>query len=173
MIVNANNAAAVLYVVQEMEKEENEKVKVAFVVSGADALLTLDSLPADRVTLVLPPRLDSEPSTQRLVNVAKEATDRGIPIAFSLSANQTNYRNSQDIPLFAVGQLVHLGLDREVAVKALTHTPAKLLGMEETFGSIEEGREANLLIFDSDPLSATGRIERVLVGGETVYEHSL
>lgn len=173
LVVNANNAAAVLYVSQEMKKDENKDVKVALIVSGADALLTLEDLPADRVTLVLAPRLESEPTTRRLVNVAKEADELGIAVAFSLSSNQTNFRSSQDIPLFAVAQLVHLGFDRDAAIRALTRTPAELLGMEESFGTIEEGRQADLLIFDGDPLSATGRIERVLSGGDTIYETSL
>ena len=170
LVVNANNAAAVLYIVQEMKKDENKKVKVALVVSGSDALLTLDQLPADRVTLVMAPRLETEPTTRRLVNVAKDAADLGIPVAFSLSSNQTNFRNSQDIPLFAVAQLVHLGLDRQSAIRSLTQVPAEVLGMGESIGTIEEGRQADLLIFDGDPLSATGRIEQILSEGKTIYE---
>ncbi|MEM0926894.1 MAG: amidohydrolase family protein, partial [Planctomycetota bacterium] len=154
LLVNANNAAAVLYVVKELEKEENKDVKVAVLVSGADALLTLEQLPTERLTLVLAPRIETEPTTRRLVNVAKEAVDLGIPVAFSLSSNQSNFRSSQDSPLFAVAQLVHLGLDRETAIRSLTRAPAELLGLEETFGTIEEGRQANLLVFDGDPLSA-------------------
>lgn len=170
VVVNANNAAAVLYIVEELKKKENEKVKVALIVSGADALLTLEQLPADRVTLVLAPRLETEPSTRRLVNVAKDAADLGISVAFSLSSNQTNFRNSQDIPLFAVAQLVHMGLDRQSAIESLTRTPAKMLGMEESFGTIEEGRQADVLIFDGDPLSASGRITQVISGGDSVYQ---
>ena len=173
LVVNANNASAVLYVVEELKKDENKDVKVALVVSGSDAILTLDQLPADRVTLVLAPRLETEPTTRRLINVANEAVARGMSVTFSLSTNQSNFRDSQDIPLFAVGQLTHLGLDRETAIRSLTRTPAEVLGLDEEYGTIEEGRYADLLIFDSDPLSATGRIEQVLSRGETVYQATL
>ena len=173
LVVNANNAAAVLYIVEELKKDENKEVKVALIVSGADAVRTLEQLPTERVTLVLAPRLETEPTTRRLVNVAKEAMDRGIPVAFSLSSNQTNFRSSQDTPLFAVAQLVHLGLDRQKAIQSLTRTPAELLGLEESFGTIEKGRHADLLIFDGDPLSATAHVEQVLSRGETIYHSSL
>ncbi|MEL6104433.1 MAG: amidohydrolase family protein [Planctomycetota bacterium] len=173
LVVNANNASAVLYLVEELKKEENKDVKVALVLSGSDAILTLDQLPAERVTLVLAPRLETEPTTRRLINVANEAVDRGMSVAFSLSTNQSNFRSSQDIPLFAVGQLTHLGLDRDTAIRSLTRTPAEVLGLEDEYGTIEKGRYADLLIFDSDPLSATGRIERVLSRGETVYQATL
>ncbi|MEM6473686.1 MAG: amidohydrolase family protein [Planctomycetota bacterium] len=169
LVVNANNAAAVLYVVRELKKDENKNVKAAVVVSGADALLTLKQMPKERVTLILAPRIETEPTTRRLVNVAKEADELGIPVAFSLSSNQTNFRSSQDTPFFAVAKLVHLGLERETAIRSLTRTPAELLGLEESFGTIEEDRKADLLIFDGDPLSATGRLERVLSSGKTVY----
>ncbi|MEO1523959.1 MAG: amidohydrolase family protein [Planctomycetota bacterium] len=173
LVLNANNASAVLYVIEELKKDENKDIKVALIVSGSDAVLTLDQLPAKQVTLVLAPRLETEPTTRRLINVAKEAADKGLSVAFSLSTNQSTFQNSQDIPLFAVAQLVHLGLDRQAAIRSLTRTPAELLGVEETYGTIEKGRHADLLIFDGDPLSATGRIEKVLSRGETVYHASL
>lgn len=173
LVVNANNAAAVLYVVAELKKKENKDVQVAMVVSGSDAMLTLDQIPEKQVTLILAPRLDSEPNTRRIVNVARLADERKIPVAFSLSSNQTNYRQSQDVPLFAVAQLVRSGLDRDVALKALTATPAKVLGLEESVGSIQSGRRADLLIFDGDPMGTVSRLDRVLVGGETTYRREL
>lgn len=172
LLINANNAAAVLYVAKELRRDENQKVQIGLVVSGQDAILcmeSLDDLPADRVTLILQPVLTSEPTTRRLVNVAEEARRREIPFVFSLATNQSIFRESQDVPFFSVTQLVQYGLDRDAALAALTSGSAKLIGIEKRTGSIEPDKQADLILLDADPFSATARIERVWSGGSEIY----
>jgi imidazolonepropionase-like amidohydrolase len=44
------------------------------------------------------------------------------------------------------------------------------LGIDEFVGSIEEGKDADLVILSGDPLKAATWVEKTLVGGEVVYE---
>jgi imidazolonepropionase-like amidohydrolase len=55
------------------------------------------------------------------------------------------------------------------ALRAVTLTPAEILGVADQVGSLEEGKAANILILSGNPLVATSRIERVVLGGEMVF----
>jgi len=49
-----------------------------------------------------------------------------------------------------IRKAVEMGLNRKDALKALTYTPAKMIGAEKIIGSIEEGKVANLLVTSGD-----------------------
>ena len=55
------------------------------------------------------------------------------------------------LPLCA-GMAVKHGLPYVDALKAITITPAEILGVDDRVGSIEKGKDANLRILDGDPL---------------------
>ena len=60
------------------------------------------------------------------------------------------------------------GLGREDALKALTIEPARITGLADRVGSIESGKDADLTLFDSDPLSATAMPRVVFCDGRRV-----
>ncbi|MDT8402561.1 MAG: amidohydrolase family protein [Bacteroidales bacterium] len=49
-----------------------------------------------------------------------------------------------------IKKAVEMGLDKKEALKALTYTPARMIGAENIIGSIEEGKVANLLVTSGD-----------------------
>ncbi len=65
---------------------------------------------------------------------------------------------------------VRHGMPRDEALKAITLTPAEILGIAEQVGSLEKGKDADILILSGYPLTATSRIERVILSGKTVYQ---
>ncbi len=72
------------------------------------------------------------------------------------------------LPLCA-GMAVKHGLPYDEALKAITITPAEILGVDDRVGSIEEGKDADLRILDGDPLELRTRVEMVLIDGEIVH----
>ena len=62
-------------------------------------------------------------------------------------------------------QAVAAGLDRDVALAALTTRPAELLGIQRTHGTLESGKAANLVVLDGDLYSDAARIQDVWVDG--------
>src|SRR6056297_478132 len=60
------------------------------------------------------------------------------------------------------------GLDEKEALKAITINPAQILGVDDRVGSIEEGKDADLIIFKGHPLDISSDIQRVIVNGEVV-----
>ena len=67
--------------------------------------------------------------------------------------------------------LVKCGLDGQTARKAMTIYPAEALGLDYRLGSLEKGKDANLLVLDGDVLDATTTIQKVMIEGKIVYEN--
>lgn len=63
---------------------------------------------------------------------------------------------------------IKAGLDEKEALKAITINPAEILGVDDRVGSIEEGKDADLIIFNGYPLDITSDIEKVFVNGKVV-----
>ena len=73
---------------------------------------------------------------------------------------------------FNVALAVGHGLDAEVALQGITHKAAEFLGVDKRIGRIVPGMDADLVIWDGDPLSSTAHVEKVFVGGTIVYDAS-
>ena len=67
-----------------------------------------------------------------------------------------------------VGVMIGAGLERSSAIQALTQRPATFLGLEDRVGSLQEGRRANLLVFNGDPFQPGTKLEAVMLDGKIV-----
>jgi len=81
-----------------------------------------------------------------------------------------------DHPVIPIGQArvqaalaVREGLDPDVALRALTLNPARALGVDDRIGSIELGKDADLVLWDGDPLQVPSRVLAAFVRGRRVY----
>jgi imidazolonepropionase-like amidohydrolase len=54
------------------------------------------------------------------------------------------------------------------ALKAMTLNPAEAFGFEDRFGSIEKGKEAELVVWDGHPLELLRRADRVIIAGKEI-----
>ena len=77
--------------------------------------------------------------------------------------------NECDLPLFA-GMAVKAGMTRQEALRAVTIHPAEILGIAGRVGSLEPGKDADVVIWDADPLSLDYRVYCTLVDGRGVYQ---
>ncbi|MBR4164324.1 MAG: amidohydrolase family protein, partial [Solobacterium sp.] len=70
----------------------------------------------------------------------------------------------EHLPLIA-GMAVKGGMDPYEALKAITLNPAEHLGIADRVGSIEEGKDADLLIYKGNPFTLESEIEAVYIDG--------
>jgi len=101
----------------------------------------------------------------RFRNMPMELSEAGaklvlVPRSDSVPGHEAWLRNT--------GEMVGYGLDRDVALRALTLEPAELLGLGERLGSISAGKDANLIFFEGDPLEPGTQIEAVMLDGKFV-----
>lgn len=64
--------------------------------------------------------------------------------------------------------LVDKGLSRREAIKGMTSYPAKYLGLSDRIGSVEPGKDADLVIWKGDPIDYYGSVELMMIEGERV-----
>lgn len=75
----------------------------------------------------------------------------------------------QHLPVCA-GYVVKEGLDEMEALKAITIYPAEILGIADRVGSIEIGKDADIVVFDGHPFNSTSKTQAVLIDGQVVYQ---
>jgi imidazolonepropionase-like amidohydrolase len=62
------------------------------------------------------------------------------------------------------------GLTREEALALVTINPAKQLGVDNRVGSIEVGKDADIVIYDKDPLSNFAKVQKVWIDGNKYFD---
>ena len=91
-------------------------------------------------------------------------TERGVVVSInSDSAEEHRHLNQEAAKTIKYG-----GLTEEQALKLITLNPAIQLGVDSRVGSIEVGKDADLVIYDAHPLSTFAVPQQVLIDG-TVY----
>ncbi|CEH35928.1 amidohydrolase [Romboutsia lituseburensis] len=74
----------------------------------------------------------------------------------------------QYLPLCA-GIAVKHGMKKEKALEAITINPAKTLGIDDAVGSIEVGKDADIVIWDGCPLEIQSNVLHTIIDGKLVY----
>lgn len=100
----------------------------------------------------------------------------GVPFALTTLSNSISLdglagRDLTSLPLEAAFA-VRGGCSESEALKAITLTPAKMLGVADRIGSIEVGKDADLLILDGAPLDYRTYVETAFVNGRIVYQRA-
>ncbi len=109
-----------------------------------------------------------------MANMTKESaailTKAGIPV--SIEGGYEAYVPKTRIVLFEAGEAMVHGLSFDEALKTITINPAKLLGIDARVGSIEKGKDADLVLFDGDPFEYLTKVKMVFIDGEMVAENN-
>jgi len=90
----------------------------------------------------------------------------GVKVAFASYAPRTNLSDLRTSAIIAA----KYGLAPELALKGLTINAAEILGIAQRLGSIEPGKDADLVILSGDPLELTSGVEMVIIDGNIVYQ---
>jgi hypothetical protein len=160
VVFSVNRASDIL---QTLQFAEDRKI-VPVIYGGAEAWMVAEQLAAARAPVILNP-LQNLPGNfdtlgSRLDNAALLHT-RGVTVAFGAGESH----NARKLRQMA-GNAASNGLPREAALAALTINPARIFGVARTFGSLEEGKRADLVLWSGDPLDVTTVADLVITNGE-------
>ncbi|ARV09004.1 amidohydrolase [Winogradskyella sp. PC-19] len=81
---------------------------------------------------------------------AKKLVDAGVLVALEPSG-QMERMNSRNLPFYAGTTVAH-GLTKEQALQLITQNPAKIMGIDNMYGTLEAGKSATLFISEGDAL---------------------
>jgi imidazolonepropionase-like amidohydrolase len=93
----------------------------------------------------------------------------GVRVALKSDSNDYVRRLNQE-----AGKMVHYGgATEEEALKMVTLNPAWIIGVDDRVGSIDTGKDGDIVIWNADPLSTYARAEKVYIDGDLFFDSSL
>ena len=99
--------------------------------------------------------------------LAKLLVDEGILVALQTSG-QMEGMNTRNLPFYA-GQVAAQGLSKEKALQLITENPAKILGIDANYGTLEIGKSATLFICEGDALDMrTNILSQAFIDGREI-----
>lgn len=149
------------------------------------AWLVPDEIAATGSSVIISPRtrLPADPKNpdRTGTNIASAAilAKAGVPIAVTCPSGRfggggvgTNGILGQDLntPNVDAAYAVRGGLDNRKALRTLTLDAANIMGVGDRIGSLEAGKDADILILDGDPLHYSTFVTTAIVNGKVVYE---
>ena len=136
------------------------------ILGAEEAWMVLDELKEAGAFVILdamtnlPDRLESTASRSDNAALCEEA---GVPVMLATFSAH----NSRKLRQMA-GNAVRAGMSQEAALRSVTLDVARGFGLEKTYGSIEKGKRANLVVWSGDPFEFATRVETMYIDGEEV-----
>ena len=134
--------------------------------SGASAIIT----PRSRRQ----PRFGEEETSGSWIELPRVLEEAGVPFSVqplgqSISLDGLAGRDLTSLPLEAAFA-VRGGASEAKALASITIVPATMMGLQDRIGSIEVGKDADLLILNGPPLDYRSYVEKAIVNGKLVYD---
>ena len=138
------------------------------IVHGTEGHLIADELAeADAMVFCGPTLSDrSKPELANLTFATPGILDRaGVCVSITTDHPVTPLKYLTVCAALAVKE----GMSVDATYRAITLNPAKMLSLSDKLGSLTPGKDADLVLFDGDPLSLTTSVKRVYINGRCVY----
>ena len=133
---------------------------------GQEAWMRTDRLAAAGVPVILKPLSNLPQEFDRLgtrFDNAALLAEAGVPIVLS-TLDTHNARNLR----FEAGNAVRFGLPWSAALEAVTLAPARVLGIDDSHGSLEAGKAANVVVWSGDPFEFSSAPAHIFIRGHEV-----
>lgn len=137
---------------------------------AAEAYLVLDEIREAGVPVIIHPTMTRTRGemTNASFTTAAKLYEAGIPFAFQ--SGFESYVPKTRVVHFEAAIAVANGLPFEEGLKAITINSANLLGIADRTGSLESGKDADVVLWEGDPFEYTSRVCTVFINGEVASE---
>lgn len=164
VVVEANELRQIQDAITWAEEEDVRLI----LLGGRDAHYVTDHLvrkdiPVIVTTVLTSPSRDWEPYDERYSLPAK-LHEAGVRFAI---AGDSSAPYANRLP-YEAGAAIAYGLPEDEALRAVTVSPAEILGFSDRVGSLETGKDATLLITDGNPLEYATQVEQAYIEGRRI-----
>lgn len=166
-LIQANTATDIMSAIR-LAKEFHLKLVLEGVAEGYRLIDEIKSSGASVIVHPTMARPYGEMANMTLRNAAI-LSKAGIPV--SIESGFEGYVPKTRVILFEAAIAAANELPYEEALKAITINPAKLLGLDKRIGSLEKGKDADLVLYDGDPFEYTTHVCKVFIDGSLVADN--
>lgn len=144
---------------------DNVRESPFLVFPQTDVARVAEKLGKEKALVALFPVINSHPYTRDRYNLGLQLLRAGCrPVYIPTSDSWLVYARMRE----RLNAMVKAGFPRAEILKTVTLYPAQMLGIDDRVGSIQEGRDANLVFLSGDPLETTSEVKKVMVEGKMV-----
>jgi len=165
LYINANDEKSITDAVNFAKQQGVSKITI---VGGYEAGKVPNFLKQNNVSVFLR-RVHSRPNGEDddydlPYKLAKALVDAGVLVSLEPSG-QMERMNSRNLPFYAGTTVAH-GLTKEQALQLITQNPAKIMGIDAMYGTLEVGKSATLFISEGDALDMrTNQLTHAFIDG--------
>lgn len=139
---------------------------------GTEAYRMASTLKRAGVAVVVHPTMQraggSMETLHSFLGNAAVLTNAGVPV--TLCTAYESYVPKTRVLRYEAAMAAANGLGWDRALRAITADAAKLLGIEDRYGTIEAGKVAGLVLYDGDPFEHSTHVVKTFVAGRIVYD---
>ncbi|MBU3714626.1 MAG: amidohydrolase family protein [Ferruginibacter sp.] len=148
-----------------------DEFKLKLVIDGAaESYRLIDEIKKAKAEIILHASMTAAEGDK--VNMSRETaailTKAGVHV--SIESGYESYVPKTRIVLFEAAVAMASGLSFDDALKSITINPAKLLGIDKRVGSIEAGKDADLVLYNGDPFEYVTNVCKVFIDGKLVSD---
>jgi len=158
LLVEANRASDLL---AAMRLAGEFKLRLVLM-GAAEGWMVAEQLAKANVPVVVKPLTDipTFDSLGATLENAARLSKAGVTVALATFDTQNSRNLRQE-----AGNAIAYGMDRDAALQAVTLTPARLWGVADRVGSLEAGKDADVVVWSGDPFELSTGAEHVFIKG--------
>ena len=165
LLVNVDRASDIRQIVAYAQQNRLKLV----ILGGAEAWQVARELAAAQVPVIIDNDLNLPNSFSQLGATMKNAARldaAGVTVVFEPQADDPGHY-ARTVTQIA-GNAVANGMRWDHALAAITKNPAQVFGVADTYGTLEPGKDADVVIWDGDPLEVTSAPTAVFIKGQNI-----
>jgi len=146
---------------------EEFKIKI-WLDSAADSHLMIDQIKAAGLSVLLHPSMARASGEKENHSFQSASKLKAAGIPFAIQGGFEAYVPKVRVVLFEAAIAAAHGLEYQAAIESITISPARILGIQDRVGSLEVGKDADIALYDGDPLEYTTHCIGVVINGNVV-----
>jgi imidazolonepropionase-like amidohydrolase len=170
-VIFSGNRADDLQTALRLGKEFGLKIQLD---QATEGYLMADAIAEAKVPVVLHPTMQRAGGSMETFNSylgnARVLADKQVPLA--IGTGFEGYVPKTRVVRYEAAMAMANGLGFDRALGAITLDAAKLLNIDDQYGSIELGKVADLVLYDGDPFEHSTHVSGTIIGGRLVYDRA-